>query len=197
MEVFEVTPIRDRDEQGRLVSSGAYWTEFQATSYALLFGGGVALFPLGLILAVANPFFALFAWAGGVVAIVAAKKGSRLPRSLIFTDEGKMLALNGLPFHPGSSLVEGHHDAIVSVEATGRTYPDNPSNSSWKRDAINVALIAAGGETIYVSRDLSPEQARNVAVQLTLALLDIRQSGAEGRQVPPVPPKDPDDDVIN
>ncbi|HEV7276529.1 MAG TPA: hypothetical protein VGN80_09605 [Devosiaceae bacterium] len=178
---FQCEKIREHDDKGRLVKSGAEWREKRW--WLALFGVGVfCLGVAGLLLAwmfdhlypghpaafntalLSSPLLLLgIMWAG---------PSSWRKRALIFHADGRMEMPYGLPYHPFRRAIEGHHKVLISIEQ--ERHADHTSS---------VTGISTGGDSVGIAKDVTKYQALKVAVQLTRALNELRQDLASGAEL--------------
>lgn len=165
------SPIRERDASGALMRAGFEWYERRDTAFipflagALIFVPGVlyGLFlvfidkPLGYPVLIGSALIMWLCWRG-------MRRGSSLSRALTFDTDGAINTPKGIPGFPNLRRWEMKHSDTVSIEANM-----NLSNSS-------VVLFKRGGERELLAQKLSVDEARQVAVQLTMALTEIRMA---------------------
>lgn len=171
---FDWKPIRERDVDGRLMAAGVQWTEMRKSAFGLYItvanlslmgsvggcahqqmfrdsnGGVVALWLLGLC----------------VMCVVAARLSLGRMRALIFRADGTTSAPFGFAYYSSRyRAMSGTNANLVSIEA----------RSDGGADAY-VAVYSRNGDVTYVAGHLHPDNAHRVAVQLTLALAELRES---------------------
>lgn len=174
------TPIRKRDANGALVEAGYEWSElrpgtFIPIMFCMILSGLVAIFAfIALLASPRNMGDALpvFLISGGIAWYcwrVRGRHGAR-KRSLLFRSTGETIAPQGVA--RGDDIADGQipHARIASIEARPHGQTHNL-----------VVLIDKGGHEGRLSEMLSAEDSRLVAVQLNLALSEIRAviSGAQ------------------
>lgn len=171
---FEWQPIRERDAEGTLIAAGVQWTELRMAAQVtcgivvmLSFMGGVAAWLAGEVLKAEDTgmtALTFFAICGG--ALVGGRRMRGTVRSLVFQRDGRILAPLGFAHYPARFReVDGHIDNIVSIEARGQGLTD-----------CSVVMFARCGDIAYVAGRLHQDSAHKVAVQLTLALAELRES---------------------
>lgn len=171
MSRFSWHPIRERDENGDLLAAGLQWAEERDVALAgywlagavLLFVGTAALLLWlagkgGLLLVLAC--FGVVAWL-----IVSARRLPGRTRALVFHQDGSTSAPYGFNhYHHSHRHITGHNSNFVSIEARGQG-----------STMCDVVLFTRCGETVYVAGWLHRDSAHKVAVQLTLALAELRE----------------------
>lgn len=181
--MFESHRVETRTDEGRFEAIGFAWTErregLHALGAALIFisftvGMFIAFLgvpfaedwrmPVGIGLALSAPLF----WINNLPI-----DGS--PRELVFYRDGTIEAAWGLAFYPRHTSVSGHHADIVSIEARSVVPPQQQQHTSH---AHGVVLFKRNGDTTYVAKCLHPDQAHKVAVQVMLALTELREDMA-------------------
>lgn len=163
------TPIRERDQSGKLVRSGYQWLERRdATFVPLLFG---FLLPIpgvlyGLFLILIDKQLGFPILLGSALILWLCGRGMRrntsLPRSLVFGLDGSIDTPQGLPAYANLRRWEMTHADVVSIEAN--MYRNNSTVELFKR---------SGGKEVLAQK-LTVDEARQVAVQLNLALAEMR-----------------------
>lgn len=160
-------PIRVRDEQGTLHVSGYQWREIPLYVFLLIGTAAVVLFGLAVLRFTVDGIW------GGAPFLLAMFLSLGLfeglwdyVRVIEFWQYGQIKSSNGLPNRFGARQLPFDHDAIASIEVTGEC------------EGAGVAIYTVEGETIIVGHKLRTVDARRVAVQLTKALRDMRESMA-------------------
>jgi hypothetical protein len=172
--LFECEPFREKDENGVLQASGVRWTEM-----ASMVGGykRVILVGASVVLAIDFVFSLLLGVAGTpVIAIVGyllflalrAAFGPLPKRAVIFHRNGLIEVPHGLPREKRAARLRFDQAQINSVEVIGAI---SGMAQDWTK---SVALITEDGHTVPVGQKLHAEEAREVAVALTIALRDMR-----------------------
>ena len=166
---FDCKPIRERDADGRLTAAGLQWTEqrclafgvpIQVGTWALL--GGIAALHAGA----SGPGWTMLGLTACTTAFIRLVPGRT--RALIFHDDGRTSAPFGFAHHPRRYReVSGTNANVASIEARGQG-----------SDPHYVAMYSRSGEVAYVAGRLEADNAHKVAVQLTLALAELRESMA-------------------
>lgn len=170
---FDCKPIRERDADGRLIAAGLQWTEQRRLAFGLLmqFGtwallGGVA----ALLAGASGPGWTMLGLTVCAMAIARLTPGRT--RALIFHDDGRTSAPFGFAHHPRRFReVSGSNANVVSIEARGQG-----------NEPHYVAMYSRSGDVAYVAGRLEVDNAHKVAVQLTLALAELRESLARSMQ---------------
>jgi hypothetical protein len=180
---FECEPFRDKDENGVLQASGVRWTET-----ASMVGGFNRVIIIGcdVVLVVLFAFSLMLGPAGiiviGVIGVVLfaglrAAFGPLPQRAVIFHRDGVVETPHGLPREKRVSRLRFRQAEINSIEIIGAI---SGLAQDWTK---SVALITEDGHTIPVGTKLHSEEAREVAVALSMALRDMRAAV----RVPQVP----------
>lgn len=159
--------IRDHDGNGRLIAAGYQWDEFP--HIRLLFIGAVLVSSTYLCVvnsrtggvAAALPFVL-----SGAISIAVGTWLWECRRTIVFRRDGNVLAPNGLPNRLGVRRMRIDSAAIASIEVTREC------------EGAGVAIYTVDGETFVISHKLKSPDARLVAVQLTKALRELRESQA-------------------
>ena len=157
--------IRDHDGNGRLIAAGYQWDEFP--HMWLLFIGAVLVSSIYLCVvnsrmggvAAALPFVI-----SGAASIAVGTWFWECRRTIVFRRDGSVLAPNGLPNRIGVRRMRIDSAAIASIEVTREC------------EGAGVAIYPVDGETFAISHKLKNPAARLVAVQLTRALRELRES---------------------
>lgn len=174
-----MTTIREYDAHNNLVAAGYEWGEPDRLRLILV----LAAAALALVLALSGAelieknasasgiavfgLAAVCAWA----AFAIYKRRFRT-RSLIFRDDGTIDAPHRLPdFTWPRYRVDGHHRDIGNI---GQLVDHDPDGKREHR----TALYAKNGNIVRVTGDVHPDIAHKVAVQLTAALHEIRETMA-------------------
>jgi hypothetical protein len=174
---FEWRTVREHDADGRLREAGAEWREERAAVASAL----LVLIIVNFIMLMLALIIMLLSGEGQVVvlallAIIAISvrtmrtmRGRR--RALIFHRDGRTSAPHGFAhYHRRVREITGTHAEFVSIEARG------PEFSS------SVLIFTGSGGVIYAGRHLHHDDAHRIAVQLTIALRELRESiGRETR----------------
>jgi len=173
--------VRELDADGRLTAAGAEWTEERAAVASTL----LVLLVLSFIILAFALIIMMLSGEGEVavlalLAIIATSvrtmrtmRGRR--RALVFHRDGRTSAPHGFAHYPGRfTEITGTNAEFVSIEARG------PEFSS------NVLIFTGSGGVIYAGRHLRHDDAHRIAVQLTVALRELRESiGREAQQRAP------------
>jgi hypothetical protein len=169
--------IREYDASNNLVAAGYEWGEPDDRRLILFLGlaaGSLGLAVLGIDL-VTKSWAAVPALCGAAAAAWASYevyKRRRRTRSLIFRCDGSIDAPHRLPdFLWPRYQVGGHHEHIASI---GQLVDHEPGGKRQNR----TALYAKNGNIVRVTGDVHPDIAHRVAVQLSAALQDIRDTMA-------------------
>lgn len=177
MSRVEPWKIRERDEQGRLVEAGFIWFERRpvvepvVVIAALLLGIAALIAPIPLLAhgyaltagAVAAAGFAGSTWLFRAYPRLAVRR-----RMLVFHLDGGMSYTYGMPVFSDPELLRSElpHADIVSIEASYLSFEHK-----------SVSMFLSSGEALCVTGfQRSADDVRIIAVQLTLALEEIRAS---------------------
>jgi hypothetical protein len=179
---FDWKPIRERDEDGRLLAAGLQWTEMRKGA----FGTIITIANLSLMGSMAGcvhqqmfrdsngGLVALWLLGVCVVCVVAARLAPGRMRALVFHEDGRTSAPYGFAHYSSKYReVYGSNAEFVSIEAR--------SHGPQSSDADVLAYSRTGGVT-YVAGHLHRDNAHMVAVQLTLALAELRESFGNERR---------------
>lgn len=175
---FEWRTVREHDADGRLIAAGAEWAEERAAVASAL----LVVIVLSFIMLAFALIIMLLSGEGqgvvlGLLALIAlavrslrTMRGRR--RALVFHRDGRTTAPHGFAHCPRRfTEITGTNAEFVSIEARG------PELSS------NVLIFTHSGGVIYAGRHLHHDDAHRVAVQLTIALRELRESiGREAQQ---------------
>lgn len=175
---FECEPFREKDANGVLQTAGVRWTE-QASLRGSLFArvmligaciviGGYMLLSIGLLGPKATP--ALVVEGALLFFLLKVAFGPLPQRSTIFRRDGSIETPHGLPRDKRATRLRFSQPDIVSIEVIGAI---SGMAQDW---TSSVALITEDGHTIPVGQKLHGEEAREVAVALSMALRDMRAS---------------------
>lgn len=176
--MFECRRLEARNADGRLKVAGAEWTETKEWLETLMFALTLISIMAGVIvLLLVTAFVQAKLVSIGVGIVLLAMpfwlvdrniKGTR--RQLLFGRDGTIRAPLGFAMgYAGSKSIGGTLDDISSIEATPVL-----SERSGSIHTHAVALHKQDGDTVYVAKHLTPDQARKVARQLNLALAAMR-----------------------
>lgn len=180
-----------KDKHGQVAATGVAWTEYNAWGGALdmlidivcIVGGFVMTFG-GLLASVNSGGWLLVTLIGIASCVLPAVRNRvdvwRTPRSMIFHRDGRVEMPSGFPYHPQFLEMSQPHGEIVSIEA--RVAPWQLPQNPFRHD---VAVYRRDGDIVHVARLLRADEAHKVAVQLSLALNDMRSAlanaaGAQG-----------------
>jgi len=165
--------VRERDIRGQLTAAGYCWAErFEDILPALAGPSAIAI-----VIGVAQLFNHTATWMTALGPIIFGCIGlplsvwfSVLERAVIFERNGRIAFPHGTFGSFWKRAFYRPHQDIASIEVTPQNYHG--------RSRFSVALFTVHGETWIVSGNLSNAQARLVAVQLTRALKELRDSMA-------------------
>jgi hypothetical protein len=173
---FVCEPFREKDENGVLRSAGVRWTEQAslrgnllariAVIFACVVIGGYMLIVLGLLGPKGTP--ALVVQGALLFFLLKVAFGPLPERSVILRRDGVIETPHGLPREKTVRRLRASQAEIVSIEVIGAI---SGLAQDW---TSGVALITEDGHTIPVGQKLHAEEAREIAVALTMALRDMR-----------------------
>jgi hypothetical protein len=187
---FVCEPFREKDENGVLQAAGAHWTEAAslrnnlfarlAVIFACVVIGIYILFTVAMLGSSATPALAVESTL--LFFLLKIAFGPLPERSVILHRDGKIDTPHGLPREKKVRRLRFHQPEIVSIEVIGAI---SGLAQDW---TSSVALITGDGHTIPVGAKLHAEEAREVAVALTMALRDMR-AAVRAPQVPVTAPR--------
>jgi hypothetical protein len=166
-ETWRHGPIRRYDDDRRLLEAGYRWDQLRLIEKLGLAGAGAGLICAAPFMYVSHSPQAGFACLIAGVALLALLAGlQRWPRMIVFTREGHILTPHGLPGRPFLRRLDFPHTQVVSVELT--------------RDCrdYGVVLFTNEGRTVLLAERMFKADARLIAVQVTKALREMRESMA-------------------
>lgn len=159
-------PIREYDSRGQLVAAGFQWDErpefwliLSVLLAPVVLSGATLKFALDgdfviamrfLMAALASGWLCVWLWSWR--------------RSIVFYRDGRVMAPGGIPERFGIRKLRLNNDRVTSIEVMNH------------HDDIYIAIFTSEGETFIVSHCMRSGDARLVAVQLTKALRELRQS---------------------
>jgi hypothetical protein len=172
---FEWHPIRSRDEDGHLMAAGVQWTERREVAeigWTLLviacFGTAVGVL-VSFAMTGATPTGVWTIAALIVACVYCVYRACRVPgrrRALIFHRDGRTTAPFGFAhYRRRFRELSAHNAEFVSIEARGQ-----------QEAGSDVLVFTRCGDVVYAGGRLDPDHAHKVAVQLTLALSELRES---------------------
>jgi hypothetical protein len=183
-------PIRERDAAGVLQAAGYQWIEprpgrkfwllifFVLPGFVGMLTGGISAISF---LWAPIPFFARAMFIAIAVAVCAVsfglmrfgqKKAGRMDRlrAVVFERSGLVRAPFGLPEYPSARSFGGAGMQVASVE------------SRPEEDVVaHVDVYLSDGERVRVAESRHPDDAHKIAVQLTLALTELRAGARASR----------------
>lgn len=157
--------IREHDSERRLIATGYQWDEHSHAQLLLAVATAVSAFYLCIVnypihgLKGALPFAATVSVSTWAVLWMWFQR-----RTVMFHRDGAVLTPYGRPNKLGARRLRIHHASIASIEVTNEC------------DGNGVAIYSVEGDTYIVGHRLRAPDARLVAVQLTKALRDMRES---------------------
>lgn len=171
---FVCEPFREKDTNGVLQASGVRWTEMASMvggfNRVILIGCDVVLVVLFAVSLMLGPAGVVVIGVVGTVlfAGLRAAFGPLPERAVIFRRDGVIETPHGLPREKRVTRLRFRQAGIASIEVIGAI---SGMAQDW---TSSVALITEDGHTIPVGRKLHSEEAREVAVALSIALRDMR-----------------------
>ena len=163
--MFEWQPLRERDADGRLVAAGVRWSEHRELAQA-------GCLSLAVLVCMAGAGTFLVSGMGGALVLGlgiwlwrCSFRLSGRQRELLFRPDGSMKAPLGFAHYQESCReILGHNADIVSIEMRKEGAGD-----------IRVVMFFRGGDVVHAAGSLLPDEAHKIAVQLTLALVELRE----------------------
>ncbi|MFN3624929.1 MAG: hypothetical protein ACK4TP_12805 [Hyphomicrobium sp.] len=159
--------IRERDADGVLTAAGFEWREFQSWIFEIFGTASIGLFFFGSLCAsdrkaYSNPAPMIFLL---MVACV-----------LVCVYFGHIR--RGIAFHrDGSVSIRGDWSNRLELWGEIKEYAHISSIEPMKtKEGMGVAILSNYGGTVMLSHDLTEPAARLAAVQLTIALREMRES---------------------
>lgn len=191
--MFECRRIDQVDGKRGVVATGVAWSEVNPWVEGLSGLRDVLIAVVGIVVMTGGIFAAIAqgpAWlilaAGGIGLIIYAHVSQpfefgRRPRALIFHRDGRVEAPQGFPFFERTREMSRPHGEIASIEARQIVTGEAAKLTAYR---YGVVVYLRSGGVIYVARRLDEFEAHKVAVQLSLALGDIRHElgNNSGRQ---------------
>lgn len=171
--------IEKRDGAGRLAAVAVEWDEGREGLLSAKVLGAGLLWIVGIVLGTIGSVFFLWwpialilggalVW-GGFSVLNMDLPGT--PRRLEFCRDGRILAPLGFSYYPPRFReVSGGMAVVASIEARQITKPDE--NTPFTH---GVVIYKRSGDISYVATTLYPDAAHKVAVQLTAALVAMRE----------------------
>jgi len=166
-ETWRHGPIRRHDTDGRLIKAGYRWDQLRLIEKLGLGGAGTSLIVAAPVMYVGHSpqggFACLIAGLALLAILMAIQKW---PRVVIFTRDGDVLTPHGLPGRMFLRKLDFLHTEVVSVELT--------------RDCrdYGVVLFTSEGRSVLLAERMFKADARLVAVQVTKALREMRETMA-------------------
>ena len=175
---LESEPIRIRDAGGRLVAAGARWSEHRDFAEA----GCLALAVLVCLAGAGALVVSLIDGSPAIVGLLLlglgiwlARRSVRIAgstRELVFDREGGMKAPLGFAHYQAYCReITGHHADIVSIETRNQGAGD-----------LRVVMYFRSGNVVYAAGRLQRDEAHRLAVQLSLALAELREAISDPRR---------------
>ena len=178
---FECNYLEDRDADGSIEAAALQWTEVNAWFEALMLFVAIAAFIGGVVtLFGGNPWVprtplsigcSLFLLVSPFLLLSSAVLGT--PRALVFHRDGRISAPLGFSSYPRSfKRVTGTLADVVSIEARQTV---RSAQGAQATRTHGVVLFKRNGDIAYVASQLHPDSAHKLAVQLTHALVALRE----------------------
>ncbi len=168
-----------------LDASGVEWTESRDGIEGLVFVLVMAGLVSGALVLFFTPLFGKDWWKAACVglALLSPYRWARgmeiagTPRQLLFHRDGRIAAPLGFAAYAAKHRsVTGHHDNIASIEARHMAFKGASTPNTH-----GVVLYSRDGDIANVAMHLLPDDAHKVAVQMTLALTELREDLASGK----------------
>lgn len=186
-----------KDASGNVEVTSVVWNEgieplesLAATAHALALFVGIGAVLLGFLMhsRPADQNDAMGCWMVGVAALMAGGlidniSWPRTWRNLAFFRDGTILAPHGTAFSSERFEFAKPYTQIVSIEAVTLIQGEAAQTAIYTE---GVALYTRGGDKITVAESLTKREAHKVAVQLTLAVQELRMAVAV-RPTPALP----------
>jgi hypothetical protein len=179
---FECNYLEDRNADGSIEATALQWTEVNAwfetlmlfVAIAAFIGGGVVTLFGGNPWIPRTPFSiggSLFLMVSPFLLLSSAVLGT--PRALVFHRDGRIAAPLGFSSYPRSfKHVTGTLADIASIEARQTVRPTQGTQTTRTH---GVVLFKRNGDIAYVASRLHPDSAHKLAVQMTHALVALRE----------------------
>lgn len=178
---FECNYLEDRNADGSIETTALQWTEVNEWFETLMLFVGIAAFIGGVVtLLDGNPWVprtalsiacSLFLMVSPLLLMSSAVLGT--PRALVFHRDGRIEAPLGFSSYPRSfKHVTGTLADIASIEARQTI---RPAQATQTARTHGVVLFKRNGDIAYVAGRLHPDSAHKLAVQMTHALVAIRE----------------------
>jgi hypothetical protein len=173
-----------RNADNILDATGVEWTESRDGIEGLIFVLMMAGMVSGALVLFFTPAFGSDWWKAACVglALMSSYRWARgmeiagTPRQLLFHRDGSIAAPLGFAAYAAKHRsVTGHHDNIASIEARHMAFKGSSTPNTH-----GVVLYSRDGDIADVAMHLLPDDAHKVAVQMTLALTELREDLASG-----------------
>lgn len=159
--------IRRHDANGSLMEAGYRWDQLRLIEKLGLGGAGTSLIVAAPVMYVGHsPEGGVACLVAGLALLALLVGLQKWPRVIVFTRDGNILTPHGLPGRLFLRKLDFLHTEVVSVELT--------------RDCrdYGVVLFTSEGRTVLVAERMFKADARLVAVQVTKALREMRETMA-------------------
>jgi hypothetical protein len=157
--------IRERDDEGRLLAAGFKWSE-PVEWVQLVFGIGAFVLVFYALAGSMDrrtpPDAAFFVGLGAAASVLICILCGSIERGIAFQRDGRVRVLGGWSNWFDLYFRLKEHAYIASIEIVKTQF------------GTGVAILTTGGGTIMLSQALSEPAARLAAVQLTIALREMR-----------------------
>lgn len=174
--MFEIHRIEERSPDDRLQCVGVEWTESREGMRKLIFALMILSVVAGTLIAFLFAAFVRPWWACMAIGLAMMSPVFFLerlslpgrPRQFLFYRDGRMEAPLGFQAYSARyTSVPGHHSDVVSIEAL-----QTASNLEARETPYSsgVAMYLRDGDVAYLAGRLHRDQARKLAVQLTMTL---------------------------
>lgn len=181
--MFESHRVETRTPEGRIEAIGVAWTEHREGLHRLARMAIVISFIIGVFVAGLGMPMNKEWWTPAGIGLVLmlpifwvekiSIEGTQ--RELAFYRDGQIEAPYGFAFYPRSTSVSGHYCDLVSIEARHCLTNLEAQHTNHTHGVI---LFKRNGDITYVAKHLHPDEAHKVAVQLSLALTELREDMA-------------------
>ena len=157
-------PIRERNDEGTLCGSGYQWDEQRLSRQFASAAAPAAGVIVGIGIVPQHPALGFLALVFGLALLTAVFHRRVRERVVIFLRDGEISTPHGTPQRFFRSRLSFNHDAIASIELTSDC------------EGFGVMLFTTEGQSVLLSQRMHKADARFVAVQLSKALREMRES---------------------
>ena len=171
-----VEAIREKDYAGRLINAGARWREeskfgIYETVILLVIHVGCIAYSISLVIDGRHGFEPLWLTALGIAGFVLtcrdASESCFKRRAIFFRRDGSVFVPRGIPFDRRAGELAWRQDIFRSIEVR-----------KTREHGYAVDIHTSEGDAIMIGWKMSDATARKLAVQLTKALRELRETTA-------------------